>query len=768
MNTINSNSKLLTILKTIPKQRLIMCITKTAKDLGLILEEFENYCKTRYSTNKDDYQAVYPSPQTIVEKDNKTYVTNIKVMLAQNLYIGSKMIKLTDKLSTLLKIPEPPIGWYISEKYDGIRAIWDGEKFISRGQKVFTYVPEFFKEIMPPGIALDGEIWISRNNFKEVSRLSTLKIGSSKTQKEIDKIWKGTQSGTNSTNTSVKFMVYDLPNSKQPFETRMRFLQQIIEDRKKVCEKLEFIECPIRFVEQIKIGSMEQLVNTYKTLTAVGAEGVMLRAPNSPYETKRSKYLLKYKIKDDSEAIVIGYTMGTGKYTGLLGSLDCELLMNNKKTGIKFNIGTGLSDKDRIEYNNPKSSSYIPIGSIVSFSYMELSEDSVPRHPVYRGVRDDYYIDESTVSQTSKIKDYKETIIDTFKILIQNEEAEQSANWKFKKRTYKQVVDILLSTPEQIDSVSKALTVLRAGGAKFEGEEAYFAKHNEYKNKSIQKIYEIIKTGKLTKVVNVTEGPQALKMKAIDELVKIPEIGPSTAKKLYDSGIDSIAALNVAYNKDRSIINSKQAIGLVYYSDLEKRIPRSEMDDWNKFFAVILNLTINKMKIKPSGVKMELVGSYRRKAESSGDIDVLLTSTDVAEGKKLMTNFIKELLKTDNFDSSLVFSSGTTKFMGLGKLEEYFRHVDIFYYSKKEYPFALLFSTGSGQFNVEMRADAIKKGYSLSEKMLMYRNGQSVTSEEYMSDIGKEYPLTEKDIFDFLGLRYIEPKDRKSGMIIKK
>lgn len=758
---MNSNLKLLTILKTIPKERLIMCITKTAKDLGLILEEFENYCKTRYSTNKDDYQAVYPSPQTIVEKDNKTYVTNLQVMLAQNLYTGSKMIKLTDKLSTFLKISEPPIGWYISEKYDGIRAIWDGEKFISRGQKVFTYVPEFFKEIMPPGIALDGEIWISRNNFKEVSRLSTLKIGSSKTQKEIDKIWKGTiLSGQN---TSVKFMVYDLPNSKQPFEIRMKFLQQIIEDRQKVCEKLEFIECPIRFVEQIKIESMEQLVNTYKTLTAQGAEGVMLRAPNSPYETKRSKYLLKYKIKDDSEAIVIGYTMGTGKYTGLLGSLDCELLINNKKTGIKFNIGTGLTDKDRKEYNNPKSSSYIPLGSIVSFNYMELSEDSVPRHPVYRGVRDDFYVDEKV-----EIKDYKETIIDTFKILIQNEEAEQSANWRFKKRAYKQVVDILLSTSEQIDSVSKALTVLRAGGAKFEGEEAYFSKHNEYKNKSIQKIYEIIKTGKLIKAVNITESPQALKMKAIDELVKIPEIGPSTAKKLYDLGIDSIAALNIAYSKDTSIINAKQAIGLVHYTDLEKRIPRSEMDDWNKFFSVILNLTINKMKIKPQGVKIELVGSYRRQAESSGDIDVLLTSTDVAEGKKLMTNFIKELLNTDNFDSSLVFSTGTTKFMGLGKIDEYFRHVDIFYYSQKEYPFALLFSTGSGQFNVEMRADAMKKGYSLSEKMLMYRNGQSVTPEEYMSDIGKEYPLTEKDIFDFLGLKYIEPKNRKTGMIIKK
>ena len=120
-----------------------------------------------------------------------------------------------------------------------------------------------------------------------------------------------------------------------------------------------------------------------------------------------------------------------------------------------------------------------------------------------------------------------------------------------------------------------------------------------------------------------------------------------------------------------------------------------------------------------------------------------------------MTNFIKELLRTDNLDSSLVFSSGTTKFMGLGKIDTYYRHIDIFYYTEKEYPFALLFSTGSGQFNIEMRADTIKKGYSLSEKELVYRDNTKVTEEEYMSDIDKPYPTTEKDIFDFLGLKYI-------------
>ena len=97
--------------------------------------------------------------------------------------------------------------------------------------------------------------------------------------------------------------------------------------------------------------------------------------------------------------------------------------------------------------------------------------------------------------------------------------------------------------------------------------------------------------------------------------------------------------------------------------------------------------------------------------------------------------------------------------MEIGKIDEHYRHIDIFYYTKEVYPFALLFSTGSGQFNIEMRADASKKGYSLSEKELVYRDNTKVTEEEYMSDIDKPYPTTEKDIFDFLGLKYIEPKD---------
>ena len=741
-------------------------ITKSADELGLTKGEFKIYLEKRLSIKEEDYKSVYPKNPDITIASDKTYITNLKVMLAQNLYIGNNMIKLNDKLSKILDIPEPPIGWYVSEKFDGIRAIWDGEKFVSRGQKVFTYVPNYFIKLMPPGIALDGEIWMARNMFKEVSRLSTLKIGSSKTKKEIDEIWRGTNN-----NNSVKYMVYDLPNNNQPFEIRMKYLEQIVKDRSQVWfDDENLLDSPIIFTKQTKIKSMEQLVNTYKQLTSEGAEGVMLRAPNSPYETKRSKYLLKYKIKDDAEALVTGYTMGTGKYKGLLGSLDCQLIIDDVPSKITFNIGTGFTDKDRLEYNNPNSSSYIPIGSIVSFSYMELSEDSVPRHPVYRGIRDDKLInvekkDQLNLEESKKIKDFKLVIIDTFNALIKNEETQKEPNWQFKRKAYKQIVDILSATKEEINTIENALKILREGGTKFEGEEKYFIKNGEYKNKSIQKIYEIIKKGHLSKAIKILDDP---KVKAITELTKIPEIGPSKADKLYSLGITTIAELTDAYAKDSKLLNSKQAIGLKYYEDLEKRIPREEMNSWNEFFNKILELTITKMKKKPEGINLQLVGSYRREAITSGDIDILISTKDSVEGKKLMTNFIKELLSSDYLNPDLVFSSGNTKFMGLGKIDNLYRHIDIFYYSEKEYPFALLFSTGSGQFNIEMRADAIKKGYSLSEKELKYLDGTPVTPDEYESDIKKSYPINEKDIFDFLGLVYIEPKNRQSGMIKNK
>jgi len=871
------------------KQQLLNCMEKLASDSGLSLSEFINYSENKLSKNK----SVFPEIPIIINTDSKIYVSNLKVMLAQNLYKDSKVVKMSDALSKKLNIDDPPIGWYASEKWDGIRAIWDGKQFISRGSnvgnpKVYTYVPEWFEELMPPGIALDGEMWISRGEFSRVSSLSNLKPGSKLNKKEINSKWD-----------SVVYKVFDLPGNTKPFEERMKFLQRIIEDRKNLWEQENDTKCPLHFTEQVKIESMEQLVNLYTQITKAGAEGVMLRAPGSPYELKRSKYLLKYKIKEDSEAIVKEYIPGEGRLKGLLGSLRCELLIDSKLSGIIFNIGTGLSDEQRKRYSEKNTEFSIPIGSVVSFSYMELSKDSVPRHPVYRGLRHDYsvkseYLDvpeltvpglkiigiqfkklkeygdfnwminQSTYSNslfiynddtesknkytsgkgnaiirpynqnnpdierprsvgiptgtrktggfnelnkdvkdlidfavenvkdiakkynystiyysadsdgrlgtgifkvnkevidyiTKKIKslnDDRELIIYNFNILVQGLESSKESNWQFKKKTYNEVIKILTNSEHIIDTPIKCLNILVEGGI-LEKEEEYYNKHKEWKSKVMQKIDQIIKTGNLSQVNKYLSDPKVI---AISELTKIPEIGPAAADKLYSKGIKNISDLIIEFKKDPDLLNSKQEIGLKYYKDLEQRIPREEMNSWNEFFKQLMEKTINEMKKKPNKYSIELVGSYRRKKETSGDIDVLISSDKYKT--ELMTLFKNNLYLSDITNEEMTFSSGNTKYMGIGKIKTEYRHIDIFYYSEKEYPFALLFSTGSGNFNIEMRKHANKNGYSLSEKELKYLNKQSVSEKDYLSDIKKKYPETEEDIFKYLGLKYIKPEDR--------
>ena len=113
--------------------------------------------------------------------------------------------------------------------------------------------------------------------------------------------------------------------------------------------------------------------NADRELTKIielGGEGLMLRRYGSMYEGKRSKSLLKVKEFHDMEVKIVGYTEGTGKYKGKLGSYACV-----HKGGIKFNCGSGLTDEDR--------ASRLDVGIFITVKYFELSKDGVPRFPVF-------------------------------------------------------------------------------------------------------------------------------------------------------------------------------------------------------------------------------------------------------------------------------------------------------------------------------------------------------------------------------------------------
>ena len=327
--------------------------------------------------SNDSAKRVFPLDSKDIRESDKHYIVfkgGTGIMLSDSLYKDGKMIQLSKSLSNTYS--QPPVGWILSEKYDGLRGIWTGKELVARPSKkdghmigkVFNYVPQWFINLLPKGISLDGELWMGRGRFQEISGLSNYKINKKVTQKHLDEIWK-----------EVKFMVFDLPHLNKPYSERYKELNDIVNS----INAAQGSESPIQLSTNIVVNNLEHLSELYSQFTLNGAEGIILRHPESMYEIKRSKLLLKMKLSDDAEAIVIDYIPGTGKYKDLLGSLKCDL---NGKT---FNIGTGFSDIMRTEYNDPQSKHYIPIGATINFGYMELTKDGIPRHPVYRGIRTD-------------------------------------------------------------------------------------------------------------------------------------------------------------------------------------------------------------------------------------------------------------------------------------------------------------------------------------------------------------------------------------------
>ena len=231
-----------------------------------------------------------------------------------------------------------PDGWWMSEKLDGVRAVWDGEHFRSRSGNVF-HAPEWFKKGLP-ALPLDGELFVGRRKFNEA-----VSIVRSHTAD-----W-----------TPVKFLIFDIQTG-DAFEDRLTQLHSLT------------LPGHARIVQQVKCTAAEDLRDFERNILTVGGEGVMLRAPRSPYVFKRSGHLRKLKRFTDDEATVIGHAPGEGKHEGRLGALICRLA-----DGTTFNAGSGFTDEQR---ETPP-----PIGATVTVRYFELTPAGVPRFPTFIAIR---------------------------------------------------------------------------------------------------------------------------------------------------------------------------------------------------------------------------------------------------------------------------------------------------------------------------------------------------------------------------------------------
>lgn len=382
---------------------IIQCIEERIKEKNKTIEQFVNE-KTIEKMNLihglgTKGTVVYPRKNTPVTKDLHVPEMKDKFMLAEN-YIDkktNKVVKITPRMSeysylTCSVINQPPIGWYMSEKFDGQRAIWDGAKFVSRGSpqsepRVYPYVPIWFIALMPPGIALDGEFFIGRGKFTEATSIlrTTLKEESSRKSSDnsimdLDKRW-----------ISIKYQVFDTPNS-EPFEDRQELLEKIISERTDIWKKIQLPiylkkgKCPIVLTKQYLIKSEQQLIDYYNILVSEEAEGVMIRAPKVEYIPKRTRLILKLKPEEEAECIITSpHKEGQGQFEGLLGSFRCQLIGTDKF----FYVG-GMKRSIRVNYNNKSSEEYHPDGTIITFKYTEMTPEGIPRFPRYKGIRDDF------------------------------------------------------------------------------------------------------------------------------------------------------------------------------------------------------------------------------------------------------------------------------------------------------------------------------------------------------------------------------------------
>ncbi|WP_407674725.1 DNA ligase [Paraliomyxa miuraensis] len=241
---------------------------------------------------------------------------------------------------------QDPTGWWLSEKLDGVRAYWDGKRFISRLGNPFV-APDWFREHLPD-FPLDGELFAGRGRFQHaVSVARRIDAGED---------WR-----------SLAFVIFDAPAVDAGFEDRIAHLQdhfgrrpaplaRVLEHR--VCEGLDDLKAELARIESL------------------GGEGLMLRRPRSRYHAGRSETLLKVKSFLDTEARIIGHQAGTGRHKGRLGALEVEL-----PDGTRFKVGTGMSDAER---NSPPA-----IGEVITVRYQELTDAGVPRFPTYVGLRAD-------------------------------------------------------------------------------------------------------------------------------------------------------------------------------------------------------------------------------------------------------------------------------------------------------------------------------------------------------------------------------------------
>lgn len=331
---------------------------------------------------------------------------------------------------------------------------------------------------------------------------------------------------------------------------------------------------------------------------------------------------------------------------------------------------------------------------------------------------DSIQMEEPKVVNGKKV--YNEEFVD---ILSQLEDIMQRQGEPFRARAYHKAAESIMTFPEEITD-PKQIEKLPGIGKTI-----------------MTKLEEYVDTGNINAIEKMKNNP-------LNVLTKVYGIGPKKAKQFIDDGLDTIEKLKEHPEK----LTAAQKVGVQYFDDIEKKIPRSEIDEYKEVFDKVFN------ESTPSGSKFEIVGSYRRGKQQSGDIDIIITNTD--NNKKAFEDFLDALV--ENGIITHLLSRGRTKSLTLGQLPgKPSRRVDLMYTPPQEYAFAIIYFTGSKAFNTMQRQRALGLGYTLNEHGMheMKKGNKGAKVEGDFPD--------EQSIFKFLGMKYKQPNERRDGRSVE-
>ena len=249
-----------------------------------------------------------------------------------------------------LAMPWPPgrspQGFWVSEKFDGVRAVWDGQVLRFRSGRVMA-APAWFLSALPR-MALDGELWMGRGMFDRLS-------GVVRQAEPDDEAWR-----------AVKYLVFDVPGHAAPFAQRVALVQSTLAQAQQPW---------LVPVAQREVKDVRALQALLQDTVRQGGEGLMLHRSDAPWQAGRTDALFKLKPELDEEGLVVGHQPGKGRLVGMTGALLLQMT-----SGQRFALGSGLSDALR---RDPP-----PVGSWVTYRYRERTPSGLPRFASFVRVRE--------------------------------------------------------------------------------------------------------------------------------------------------------------------------------------------------------------------------------------------------------------------------------------------------------------------------------------------------------------------------------------------